>query len=221
MRFQSNIFWTCPSRACATTSWPAIKVALATTSWPAVKVALATTGWPAMPDAADSPPRKGSIADMMRKGASDVMSSFSSGAKRSRVAASGDFDDVSEAGAATRERRHDDLFRAARRRRLPVRSHAAVAAVHRLAAFAAVLAHAVARVPAAVEAEVQRLLEPAAAPECCDARHRRMRRIAVDVAASEDGAVAFGLAVAFALGTASRWPLRGGRRAVGGASSHN
>ena len=48
-------------------------------------------------------------------------------------------------GAATRERRHDDLFRAARRRRLPVRSHAAVAAVHRLAAFAAVLAHAVAR----------------------------------------------------------------------------
>ena len=54
-----------------------------------------------MPDAADSPPRKGSIADMMRKGASDVMSSFSSGAKRSRVAASGDFDDVSEAGAAT------------------------------------------------------------------------------------------------------------------------
>ena len=102
MRFQSNIFWTCPSRACATTSWPAIKVALATTSWPAVKVALATTGWRAMPDAADSPPRKGSIADMMRKGASDVMSSFSSGAKRSRVAASGDFDDVSEAGAATR-----------------------------------------------------------------------------------------------------------------------
>ena len=61
-----------------------------------------------MPDAADSPPRKGSIADMMRKGASDVMSSFSSGAKRSRVAASGDFDDVSEAGAkpepATAER---------------------------------------------------------------------------------------------------------------------
>ena len=54
-----------------------------------------------MPDAAESPPRKGSIANMMRKGASDVMSSFSSGTKRSRVAASGDFDDVSEAGAAT------------------------------------------------------------------------------------------------------------------------